>query len=129
MRDAHDPLSFFSGLVAYGITVVYMCRTQTKHTNNITRMTPATHTSTDVEGNITSTKYISSAAIDVNAFGAQEGGHNSAVATYGQANHITPSICYACGERNTGTIFMLNDRPYCCQAHRITAYTDINRQA
>ena len=32
------------------------------------------------------------------------------------------NTCYECGERNVGPIFMLNDRPYCCQRHRLSAY-------
>ncbi len=31
-------------------------------------------------------------------------------------------ICAECGERITGCVFMLSDRAYCCQRHRLVAY-------
>jgi len=44
------------------------------------------------------------------------------VATRGSAYLSALGPCALCGMCCTGTIFMLNDRPYCCPSHRLSAY-------
>jgi len=39
----------------------------------------------------------------------------------------SPLTCFDCSETIVGTVYMLNDRPYCCQRHRLNSYHRLER--